>query len=71
MAERACALTGNSDPKKLKTLAAAYAESGRFVEAVKSVQTAEDLAAHGKQSDLAGQCAAMLQFFQQSKPWRE
>jgi tetratricopeptide (TPR) repeat protein len=71
MAARACALTGNNDPEKLKTLAAAYAESGQFVEAAKSVQAAEDLAAHGKQPDLAGQCGAMLQFFQQSKPWRE
>ncbi len=71
MAERASALTGNGDPEKLKTLAAAYAETGRFAEAVKSVQTAMDLATSGKQADLAGQCAAMLKIFQQSKPWRE
>jgi tetratricopeptide (TPR) repeat protein len=71
MAEQACILTGNSDPKKLKTLAAAYAEAGRFPEAVKSVQSARDLAVSAKKTELAGKCDAMLQLFQQAKPWRE
>src|SRR5262249_25111994 len=34
MAERACELTGRNDPKKLKTLAAAYAEVGRYPDAI-------------------------------------
>src|SRR5207302_804932 len=32
MAERACELTGRKDPEKLRTLAAAYGEAGRFQE---------------------------------------
>jgi len=40
MAEQACTLTGRNDPRKLKTLAAAYAETGRFEEAIQTLQTA-------------------------------
>ena len=45
MSERACELTGRKDPAKLKTLAAAYAEAGRFPEATATAQAAHDLAA--------------------------
>ena len=37
LAERACALTGRKRALYLGTLAAAYAEAGKFVEAVKPV----------------------------------
>ena len=70
MAERACELTGRQDPVKLKTLAAAYAETGRFAEAVGTAQAAKDLAAAGWKPDLAEECSAMLQRFQQPQPWR-
>ena len=48
MAERACELTGRNDPVKLKTLAAAYAETGRFEEAMNTLRTAKDLAAKAR-----------------------
>jgi Flp pilus assembly protein TadD len=70
MAERACELTGRKDAIKLKTLAAAYAEVGRFAEAASTAQTAKDLAVAGGKRDLADACSAMLQRFQQSQPWR-
>ena len=70
MAERACVLTERKDAEKLNTLAAAYAEAGRFAEAVSTAQAAKELAVAGKRSDLADECAAMLQRFQQSQPWR-
>ena len=70
MAERACTLTGGNDADKLKTLAAAYAEVGRFAEAVNTAQTAKALAAAGGKSDSANEYSAMLQRFQQSQPWR-
>ena len=45
MAEQACELTGRKDATKLKTLAAACAEAGRFQEAVTTAQKAQDEAA--------------------------
>ncbi len=70
MAERACELTENKDPEQLKTLAAAYAEVGRFAEAMSTARTAKDLAAAGGKRGLADECAAMQQRFQQAQPWR-
>ncbi len=43
-AQRACQLTGGSNPLTLGTLAAAYAEAGRFQEAVDTAQRAFELA---------------------------
>ncbi len=71
MAERACTLTGRRDPVKLKTLAATYAETGRFAEAIQTMQAAKELAAKQKLQPLGVECEAMLESFQQSKPWRK
>ncbi len=70
MAERACELTSRKDPEKLKTLAAAYAEVGRFDEAVKTIEAAQALAASDNRQPVAEECHKMLGQFQQSKPWR-
>ena len=69
MAERACALTERKDPAKLKTLAAAYAETGRFEDAVSLLKSAQGVASQSKLESL--DCSAMLKFFQRSKPWRD
>jgi protein O-mannosyl-transferase len=71
MAERACELTGRQDPMKIKTLAAAYAETGRYAEAIQTLQTASELAAKMNHPQLVTACAAMSECFQKSKPWRE
>jgi tetratricopeptide (TPR) repeat protein len=70
LAERACDLAGRHDPVKLRTLAAAYAETGRFDAAIKTIQTAKELATQTNRPQLTSECAAMLESFQQSKPWR-
>jgi tetratricopeptide (TPR) repeat protein len=70
MAEQACVLTGRSDPEKLRTLAAAYAETGRFEEAIKTLQTAKDLAAKANRPELVKKCSLMQEHFLQSEPWR-
>jgi tetratricopeptide (TPR) repeat protein len=70
MAERACELTGRNDPVKLKTLAAAYAETGRFEAAIKTLQTAKDLAVKANRQELVNECSLMLEYFQKSEPWR-
>ena len=66
MSERACELTGRNDPVKLKTLAAAYAETGRFAEAIKTLQAAKDLAAKANRQELANECSLMLEHFQRA-----
>ena len=44
LAERACELTHYGEPSFIDTLAAAYAEAGRFPEAVTTAEKAEQLA---------------------------
>ncbi len=70
LSERACELTGRQDAVKLKTLAAAYAETGRFAEAISAVQTAKALAMKANRQDLAGECSLMLEHFQHAESWR-
>jgi tetratricopeptide (TPR) repeat protein len=70
MSERACELTGRKDPEKLKTLAATYAEVGRFQEAATAAQTAADLASQRGQKDLAEECRLIRKSCDAAKPWR-
>jgi tetratricopeptide (TPR) repeat protein len=70
MSERACELTGRQDPMKLKTLAAAYAETGRFEEAISTLRTAKGLAAKANRQELVKDCSLMLEHFQRAEPWR-
>jgi tetratricopeptide (TPR) repeat protein len=71
MSERACELTSRKDPAMLKTLAAAYAEAGRFPEAIAVSQTAYDLAAQAIRKELADECLLMLEQFKAAQPWRQ
>jgi len=71
MSERACELTGRKDPEKLKTLAAACAETGRFSQALFDAQAALDLASKNGQKEVADECRLMLGAFRAGKPWRE
>jgi tetratricopeptide (TPR) repeat protein len=71
MAERACELTWRKDPAKLQTLAAAYAETGRFPEAVSTAQTALDICARDGNQALEDTCRRMRDSFQSVQPWRE
>ena len=68
MAGRACELTGQKDAEKLKTLAAALAETGNFEEAQKNIRRALDLAADAEEKTLCGQ---MAESFAKLQPWRE
>jgi tetratricopeptide (TPR) repeat protein len=70
MSERACELTGRQDPVKLKTLAAVYAETGRFGEATNTLRTAKDLAAKANRQELVKECSLMLEHFERSESWR-
>lgn len=71
LAEMACGLTGHRNPQFLATLSAAYAEAGRFREAVATAQEAQNLANASGLKTLAATCQSFLENFQAGKPWRQ
>lgn len=70
MAKRAVELTGESDPYVLDTLAAALAESGRFVEAEQIIQQALQLYSNSVATDTA-ELNTRLQLYRLKQPYRE
>ena len=71
LAERACALSGSNSPSFLDTLAAAYAEDGRYADAVKTVEKATALAEAAHQTNAAGRFRFHLQLYRQNRAYRE
>ena len=71
LAEQACQLTARQDPLYLDTLAAAYAEAGRFPEAVAAAQQAAAVATARGQKELAAQIQTRLELYRAGKPYRE
>jgi len=69
LAQRATELTGGGDPFVLDTLAAAYAEAGRFAEARQALQRAQQLLAAGDTNAVA--LSAQLQRYDRNQPYRE
>jgi tetratricopeptide (TPR) repeat protein len=69
LAEQASQLAGGGNPLILGTLAAAYAEVGRFSEAVETAQRALRLAGAQSNTNLAGQLQAQLKFYQAGSPF--
>ena len=69
LAQRASRLTGDKDPVVLRALAAAYAESGRFPEAVQTAQHALQLAQAQSNSALANSIQSQMQFYQTGLPF--
>jgi protein O-mannosyl-transferase len=71
LAEKACAMTDNQQAGMLTTLAAAYAEAGRFQDAIAAAQKAHALAASSGQSALAAKAGELLELCQSGRPLRE
>jgi Flp pilus assembly protein TadD len=71
LAERACQLTDYKQPSLIGTLAAAYAEAGRFDEAVVMSEKARDLAQALGQRALELRNQELLQLFQAHQAYRE
>jgi tetratricopeptide (TPR) repeat protein len=69
LAERANQLAGGDDLLILRALAAAYAEAGRFSEAVETAQRALPLAEAQSNTMLAGQLKAQLKLYQSGNPF--
>lgn len=71
LAERVCLLTDYEQPQWICTLAAAYAETGRFEEAVAKSESARELAQAAGQPALALQSQKLLQLFKAHQPYRD
>jgi protein O-mannosyl-transferase len=71
IAERACELTQHREPVLLGTLAAAYAEAGRFAEAVATAEKARDLALTAGQTAVAETNRRLLELYRAGKPYHE
>ena len=55
----------------LTTLADAYAEAGRFPDAIANAQKARDVAQAAGQEDAAAKADELLKLFQSNRPFRE
>jgi tetratricopeptide (TPR) repeat protein len=71
LAERACRLTGYQRPLLVGTLAAAYAEAGRFDEAAASVEKARSLAQAAGWNEVAEKDQQLLELFKARQPFHE
>jgi protein O-mannosyl-transferase len=71
LARQACEATDRSRPELLDTLAAAYAEAGRFQEAVSEARRAVALASSTAEPALAEQIARRLKLYERKQAYRE
>jgi len=71
LAGRACKLTGGRDARFLGTLDAAYAEAGRFPEAISIAEQSRALALTTSQNNLAQDAEKRLEFYRAGKPFRQ
>jgi Flp pilus assembly protein TadD len=71
LAEKACRLTDYKLPLLVSTLAAAYAEAGRFDDAVKTTEQAIALATAEKKEALANKNRERLKLYQARKAYHE
>jgi tetratricopeptide (TPR) repeat protein len=70
-AERACALTTNRVALYLDTLGVAYAEAGRFSDAIQAAQQAIELAQAAGQTDQVRRIQERLRWYHAGRPYRE
>jgi tetratricopeptide (TPR) repeat protein len=71
LAKRAVQLSAGKEPAVLGTLAAAYAEAGRFAEAVETAQQSLDLATGQNNTALADVLRAQIKLYQAGSPCRD
>jgi len=71
LAERANTLAGNNDPTILHTLAAAYAEAGRFDEALQTARQAMKLASRADNNAVYNAIHDELPLYELGLPYHE
>jgi tetratricopeptide (TPR) repeat protein len=70
-AEQACALTGQTNLATLATLAAAYAEAGRFDQAVTTAEKTCKLAAENSNPSLLQHNMELLERYRRRQPYHQ
>ena len=70
-AETACKLTDYQQTVMLGTLAAAYAEAGRFPEAIRAAETACGLARRENKAELLAKNQQLLELYRAGRPYHE
>ena len=71
LAERACQLTSYQEPICLSTLDAAYAEAGRFDQAIATAQKTQAAFLKAGQAQMAEQTAQRLKLYQAGRPYHD
>lgn len=71
LAERACAVTQHQQPQMLGTLAAAYAEAGRFADAVRTAEAAMAAATAAGMNEIVARNEALLQLYRAGKAYHD
>jgi Flp pilus assembly protein TadD len=71
LAEQVVRLSGGKDPMVIKVLAAAYAEAGRFAEAVATAERAQQLAAAQNNTALVNALQVQIGCYQAGAPFRD
>jgi len=71
LAEQVVRLSGGQNPAHLDTLAAAYAEAGRFDDARRTIQRALEIAQNSRRADVAKECEQRKALYEQNQPYRE
>jgi tetratricopeptide (TPR) repeat protein len=70
-AERACKLTNRQSAVPLGTVAAAYAEAGRFPEAIQAAELSIQIATASGQQQIVAMNQQFLNFYRAGKPWHQ
>ncbi len=70
LAERACQISGYKQSAALDTLAAAYANAGRFEEAIKTGEEAFSIAKASPEDDFADSILARIALYKKGSPFR-
>lgn len=71
LAERACDLTDRREPQLLGTLAAAYAEAGRFEDALRVAESARTLAVQAGLDAVAARNAELMKLYRAGSAYRD
>jgi cytochrome c-type biogenesis protein CcmH/NrfG len=71
LAERAVALESRGNPRSLGSLAAAYAETGRFPDAIKVAEEAVSVASSNGDQGTMALCQELLVSFESGRAYRE
>jgi tetratricopeptide (TPR) repeat protein len=71
LAERACKLTNQQQPTLLRTLSVAFAEAGRFADAVRTAELGRDVAQAAGQKELAIKLQELAEQFRAGRAFHE